>query len=513
MATVSEAFSAAFTLHQQGRLIEAEALYRQILYSVPQHSDSLYLLGHIAYQTGRYDITLGVVSQAIKFCGDDHREFLPLYYNMLGLSLRKLGHFDQARSSFLQALSISPNFAEASVNLKEMTDSQGQTSGTPQSAMSDIRIICYEDVDSWILGKFAKRMRDSLQFLGKNPDISKVGSPYSPVAHHIIYYGAEYKWSPIETFMITHLDEDWKLEKVRRQLDRYDMGVCMSLETRERLAKMGMPAERLCYINPAQDGVIHPRPLVLGITCRVHSDGRKKQDTIVDVLKEFPTNAFILKIMGDGWDNQVASLRSLGYTIEYHECFDYEIYTKQLMPSLDYFLYWTYDEGAMAFLDAVAAGVKTIVTPQGYHLDVPDGIDHPIKDIADFKRTLWEIHTARLKRSSRVSDWTWLEYSWRHLIVWDYLLADKDATFAADMETFFEKTLQSSTKHKGLLKELKKKVPSDKALLEAIPLADSGGLSRGAAYFAQKGLTFYPKNAKFRDYLLPLYPKRLTSPE
>ena len=37
----------------------------------------------------------------------------------------------------------------------------------------------------------------------------------------------------------------------------------------------------------------------------------------------------------------------------------------------------------MGFLDACAAGVKTIVTPQGYHLDAMRGITHGFKELPE----------------------------------------------------------------------------------------------------------------------------------
>ena len=41
----------AMTLHQQGRLVEAERIYREVLQRQPNHFDALHLLGVIALQT------------------------------------------------------------------------------------------------------------------------------------------------------------------------------------------------------------------------------------------------------------------------------------------------------------------------------------------------------------------------------------------------------------------------------------------------------------------------------
>jgi len=61
-------------------------------------------------------------------------------------------------------------------------------------------------------------------------------------------------------------------------------------------------------------------------------------------------------------------MRKNFFEVEYHENFDYEVY-KELIPTLDYYLYVGKDEGQMGFIDALAAGIPTIVTPQGFHLD------------------------------------------------------------------------------------------------------------------------------------------------
>ena len=50
-AALQTKFSQAITLHQQGRLMEAESIYREILRQQPEHFDALHLLGVIAIQT------------------------------------------------------------------------------------------------------------------------------------------------------------------------------------------------------------------------------------------------------------------------------------------------------------------------------------------------------------------------------------------------------------------------------------------------------------------------------
>src|SRR5262245_66043381 len=99
---------------------------------------------------------------------------------------------------------------------------------------------------------------------------------------------------------------------------------------------------------------------------------------------------FVFRIMGHGWDEVVAGLRRRGFDVDYSAQFDRQLYY-ELMPQLDYYLYLGLDEGSMGFLDALAAGVATIVTPQGFHRDAPGGITHSFTDLAELRKIFHDI--------------------------------------------------------------------------------------------------------------------------
>ena len=128
--------------------------------------------------------------------------------------------------------------------------------------------------------------------------------------------------------------------------------------------------------------------------------------------------------MGAGWDEIVVQIRQMGFEVEYYNEFDKHIY-KQLMPSLDYWLYYGFDEGAMGYLDALAAGVKTIATPQGFHLDIEGGLAFPCNTIEEFVRALKQIQDEKKKISDAVKNWTWENYAKKHLEIWHYLTKTK----------------------------------------------------------------------------------------
>lgn len=372
---------------------------------------------------------------------------------------------------------------------------EDSAAGIASAQADNVRIICYEDVDSWILGKFAKRMQEELTRMGRIADIAKQGNPQASVGHHIIYYDARQKWALVETFMITHIDTDWKHNLVCQQLRLYDMGICMSAETRNRLVNMGMPAQKLCYVNPAQDGVIRPRPLVVGIASKTHADGRKNEAAIVEIFRRLPSGAFILKIMGEGWDEQVQMLQEYGCKVEYYGAFNYDEYVSSFMPSLDYFIYFSYDEGSMAFLDAIAADVRTIVTPQGYHLDLPGGIDFSINSPADIGPILLQAYEERMRRAARIAPWNWQGYTQHHVLIWDYLLEKQAKTYQMEWKNFLQDLAPDD--RRAVCTAFHNHAVPESALYEDMQrCAAACGFGRVAAQCARAKKIFYPADIR-----------------
>ena len=289
-----------------------------------------------------------------------------------------------------------------------------------------ICIVCYEDLDLWILGKFARKMQLELRALGVDCDIAKTPDPQADINHHIIYFYYDGKPSSIDTVMVTHIDEAWKLEQVRRQLTVAPMGICMSQTTVQQLVDGGIPRDRLSYVLPAHDQVMRPRPLAIGITSKIHSDGRKRELLLVELADRIDPQQFFFKIMGAGWHGIVEQLRARGFTVDYHEAFDFEL-NQRLVPTFDYYLYLGLDEGAMGFIDALAAGVPTIATPQGYHLEAVNGITHPFVTLDELTAVFQKISQARAVLTDSVAGWNWREYAIRHLEIWQYLYNERAA--------------------------------------------------------------------------------------
>jgi protein O-GlcNAc transferase len=112
MSSVGDLLQTAMRLHQMGQLNEADRLYRQILQFDPRNADALHLLGLVAHQTGRSELAVQMMTDAIGIEGAQ-----PIYHNNLGEAYRTLGRTAEAHASYLRAIWFDPAFAAAHYNL------------------------------------------------------------------------------------------------------------------------------------------------------------------------------------------------------------------------------------------------------------------------------------------------------------------------------------------------------------------------------------------------------------
>ena len=109
----------AIALHQQGRLAEAEAAYRQVLQRHPGHAEALHMLGVIALQTGHLQAAVELIGQALATRPD-----LAEAHSNHGVALLQLLRHEDALASFDRSLRLKPDFIDALNNrgnaLREM---------------------------------------------------------------------------------------------------------------------------------------------------------------------------------------------------------------------------------------------------------------------------------------------------------------------------------------------------------------------------------------------------------
>ncbi len=116
----------AVALHQQGRLAEAAALYREVLQACPRNFDALHLLGVVALQAGHPQNAVELIGKAIAL---DPRQAAA--HSNLGSAWKDLKRPQEALASFDRALRLDPNAAGAFYNRGAVL----QELGRPQEAL------------------------------------------------------------------------------------------------------------------------------------------------------------------------------------------------------------------------------------------------------------------------------------------------------------------------------------------------------------------------------------------
>jgi Flp pilus assembly protein TadD len=102
----------AITAHQEGRLEEAELLYRSILKIYPGHFIILNNLSIILQHYSKFDEAEKNIKKAIEL-KPDYAEA----HNNLGAVLKDLGRLDEAEKNIKKAIELKPDYAEAHNNL------------------------------------------------------------------------------------------------------------------------------------------------------------------------------------------------------------------------------------------------------------------------------------------------------------------------------------------------------------------------------------------------------------
>jgi protein O-GlcNAc transferase len=118
---IEQAMTLAFQHYQEGRLPEAEKIYRQILSGRPNHPEALHMLGAIAHAVGQHQLGVDFMQRSI--ASDSS---VPDYHNNLGAVFQTMGKYEAAVTCFQNALKLKPNYPEACNNLGNTLREQGR---------------------------------------------------------------------------------------------------------------------------------------------------------------------------------------------------------------------------------------------------------------------------------------------------------------------------------------------------------------------------------------------------
>ena len=301
----------------------------------------------------------------------------------------------------------------------------------------NVNLVLHELSRGWIIEKLAFQLRDALQELGVEAKVSERSSSGAAINHFMIFHYVEANTNTINTMGVTHVDDALKIDIVRKHLATgVRAAICMSAMSVDQLISYGVNPSQLTYALPAHDCAILPRRIVIGITSNNYDDGRKRDWLLWRLSEEIPLDDFEFQIFGRGWDQTRAKLIAAGAKVFVKEPSgdykaDYDD-IKSAVPNFDYYLYTGLDEGSLGTLDALAADVKTIVTRQGFHLDIPHAITHGFWEYGELRQIFDEIVRERRSRKDIALSLTWARYAHRHLDIW-LSLFERDTLPAPDV--------------------------------------------------------------------------------
>ena len=112
---------AAHALADQGRTLEAERAFAELLRDVPDDADALNFLAVCAHGRGRTDEALDLLARARKAHPDDATTL-----TNLGVLYREQNRLDEARAALTQSVRIAPDLSIARVRLGEVLESLGR---------------------------------------------------------------------------------------------------------------------------------------------------------------------------------------------------------------------------------------------------------------------------------------------------------------------------------------------------------------------------------------------------
>lgn len=120
-AKLLAALQEAIALHNNGRLDEADAIYRNILRQSPRHPDALHLRALICHSRGNFSEAASLAEAAIAFAPR-----VANLHNTAGEAWRRLGKLDLARKRLAEAIRLEPAMAIAHHNLSMVCSAESR---------------------------------------------------------------------------------------------------------------------------------------------------------------------------------------------------------------------------------------------------------------------------------------------------------------------------------------------------------------------------------------------------
>ncbi|MBL8392204.1 MAG: tetratricopeptide repeat protein [Candidatus Accumulibacter sp.] len=121
--------------HREGRLVEAESCYQDVLRGQPERADAWHLLGAAASERGQLDTAIKQIERAIELAPKAAN-----FHNSLGAVYQKQQRFAKAEAAFRRAAEVEPQLAQAHYNLGNTLAEQGRLADAEASHVRALEI-------------------------------------------------------------------------------------------------------------------------------------------------------------------------------------------------------------------------------------------------------------------------------------------------------------------------------------------------------------------------------------
>jgi tetratricopeptide (TPR) repeat protein len=132
--TIRDVLKEALAHQQQGRFLEADRLYQEVLASQPNNADALHLAGVLALQLGNAALAVERIQRAIAIGGNAD------FYAHLGEAYRQFGDLERAADACRAALRMDPSHVHALNNLGVALLDQGKTNEAREMLAEAVRL-------------------------------------------------------------------------------------------------------------------------------------------------------------------------------------------------------------------------------------------------------------------------------------------------------------------------------------------------------------------------------------
>jgi predicted TPR repeat methyltransferase len=223
--TLDEAIAIAILLQKSEQLAQAEALYRWIFDTAPDHPEALHFAGVLAQQRGRSDeaVTLMERSLALEPGRAD-------WHSNLGIAYQAQARVDEAIAAFSRAIELDPEHANAHSNLGVLLRATEKPVEAEQAYRAAIRV-APDHIDAHtnlgVLLTSLKRNEEAvacfckaLTLRPKHPDARKLLA----LAHATIG----------EVDEAIRIFEDWLIEEPANPVARHMLAACTGIDVPAR---------------------------------------------------------------------------------------------------------------------------------------------------------------------------------------------------------------------------------------------------------------------------------------